>query len=577
MCLTVNLYRPGRMYGKNQKGSGMFQVPGSPLMETLYAGSYTPAAHSGTLFNLCVEEENLGSIPFAVLEQRVGKRVASIEVRGSKTLPDGTEVQVIWQVQGNSELGLPTEQDLDIFVALGVLTFRNQFAKTVHFQGREIARILNIAGVHGKFYNRLKLAMDRFIALRFRAIMQTDQSEDVKWLNVFQEASFSLDRKTGRCLGSITWTDKIIQSMDSGFFRLVDAKRYMMLDGLTTKYLYRYLAVAFERFDVVLIDARKLSTEHLGIIKPPKYFSRLLQTLEPTLEQLQREEVVGSWHIVSEKEWRMAIRRHPNYRPERQLLESGVAGMDDESRFQSSVQGLQAAGLPAELAAAMGKRAGSSPEGVQMLERAAHLLVRVVAEGVMLHAAQQILEKSFDAATSIDDCRETLDWLEIGLCYCEQKKGTAQALRNGAGLIVKLARDPQSRQRMSGGEFVRGLRTSFRRREAAAMRQHEDMVERELLGEYEQFAEREARRLLAEMPDEVRRQLHQEKISQMAPQERFQKLGKQLQQEEAESAVLTQVRRHQVAPFEKWRLRRLARQASLPFSPVSANELAAAV
>ena len=152
-----------------------------------------------------------------------------------------------------------------------------------------------------------------------------------------------------------------------------------------------------------------------------------------------------------------------------------------------------------------------------------------------------------------------------------------QALRNGAGLIVKLARDPQSRQRMAGGEFVRGLRSSFRRREAAAMRQHEDMVERELLGEYEQFAEREARRLLAEMPDEVRRQLHQEKIGQMAAQERFQKLGKQLQQEEAESAVLAQLRRHQVAPFEKWRLRRLARQATLPFSPVSANELAAAV
>ena len=26
-------------------------------------------------------------------------------------LADGTEVRVVWQVQGNSELGLPTEQD----------------------------------------------------------------------------------------------------------------------------------------------------------------------------------------------------------------------------------------------------------------------------------------------------------------------------------------------------------------------------------------------------------------------------------------------------------------------------------
>ena len=37
-------------------------------------------------------------------------------------LADGTEVRVVWQVQGNSELGLPTEQDLDIFVALGMST-----------------------------------------------------------------------------------------------------------------------------------------------------------------------------------------------------------------------------------------------------------------------------------------------------------------------------------------------------------------------------------------------------------------------------------------------------------------------
>src|ERR1039457_3421951 len=140
------------------------------------------------LVNLSVEEENLAAIPFAVLERRVGKRV------------------------GNNELGLPTEQDLDIFVVLGVLTFRNNFAKTVTFSGREIARMLNIKSVHGRFYQRLKLAMDRFIPLRFRALTATDQQEEVKWSNVFQEASFLLDRETGRCTGSITWTDKLIQS-----------------------------------------------------------------------------------------------------------------------------------------------------------------------------------------------------------------------------------------------------------------------------------------------------------------------------------------------------------------------------
>src|SRR5215467_1883683 len=129
------------------------------------------------LMNLSVEEENLAAIPFAVLERRVGKKVGKIEISGSKTLPDGTAVRVVWQVQGNNDLGLPTEQDLDIFVALGVLTFRNDFAKTVTFTGRELAKILDIGAVHGKFYKRLKLAMDRFIPLRFRALTETERSE----------------------------------------------------------------------------------------------------------------------------------------------------------------------------------------------------------------------------------------------------------------------------------------------------------------------------------------------------------------------------------------------------------------
>ena len=83
-----------------------------------------------SLLNLSVEEQNLASIPFAVLERRVGKTIGKLEFEGTKLLPDGTEVRVMWQIQGNNELGLPTEQDLDIFVALGVLTFQNNFQKT---------------------------------------------------------------------------------------------------------------------------------------------------------------------------------------------------------------------------------------------------------------------------------------------------------------------------------------------------------------------------------------------------------------------------------------------------------------
>ena len=57
------------------------------------------------LVNLSVEEENLAAIPFAVLERRVGKRIGKIEIKGTKVLPNGSEMEVVWQIQGNNESG----------------------------------------------------------------------------------------------------------------------------------------------------------------------------------------------------------------------------------------------------------------------------------------------------------------------------------------------------------------------------------------------------------------------------------------------------------------------------------------
>lgn len=521
-----------------------------------------------SLINLSVEEENLASVPFAVLERRVGKRVGKIEIKGTKLLPDGTEVRVVWQVQGNNELGLPTEQDLDIFVALGVLTFRNNFGKIVTFSGREIARILGISTVHGKFYQRVKLAMDRFIPLRFRALTATDKQEEVKWCNVFQEASFSLDRQTGKCIGSVTWTDKLIQSMDSGFFRLLDANRYMLLDGITAKHLYRFLAVAFEKTDVLLIDARKLATEHLGIVNPPKYLSRLMQTLEPAFEQLQRIEVLGSYHIVSPEEWRLALRLHPNYVAERKTLAATGAARDPESMRAWCQALLQKSGLPAKAAAAYCAAAVSYAD-FEFLERAGRILQSMVEEEVLPHVASSIVRGALDQGAGNQQGRDVLDWSEIALHVCRHKKRSGQALKNAAGLIIKIIKDPASRGRLVPEELERSLKENFRRREEAARRQFSDDNEREMILEYEQFRERMAETLFNEMPESRKAALRREKLELLRQQERFQRLPEDARQREADAAVLRELARKEVAPYEKWRLRKQAQQALLPFSTVA--------
>lgn len=520
-----------------------------------------------SLLHLSVEEENLAAIPFAVLERRVGKRIGKIEIQGTKILPDGTEALVSWQVQGNSELGLPTEQDLDIFVALGVLTFRNNFAKTVTFTGREIAKILGIQSVHGKFYQRLKIAMDRFIPLRFRGIAATERQEDVKWLNVFQEASFSLDRESGRCTGSVTWTDKLIQSMNSGFFRVLDAGRYMELDGITGKHLYRFLAVAFEKTELIVIDARKLSKEHLGILNPPKYLSRLMQTLEPAFDQLVRIEVLGSYHIVNSENWEIALHRHKAYVPERKTLLMQDPADTLELHRVCTQKLLERAGFPEKLAFRYCEAAQNRID-LYLLERAGRLLESFNEEGVLPHVGISLIRRAIDSGPAIEEARQTLDWCELALSVCRQKKNAGQNVKNPAGLLVKIAKDAEARRRIVSEETEQAILKGFRLREQAVWVQQQQEEQRALIFEYERFREQLAASLFEEFPESARQTLRKEKTELLKQQDRFDKIDAKAREQEVDELIRQDLARKEAPPFEKWYIRKRARQAVLPFETV---------
>ncbi len=517
-----------------------------------------------SLLNLSIEEENLAAIPFAVLERRVGKRIDKIEIKGTKVLTDGSQIRVVWQVQGNNELGLPTEQDLDIFVALGVLTFRNNFAKTVSFSGREIAKILNISSVHGKFYQRLKVAMDRFIPLRFRSLTETDRQEEVKWSNVFQEASFSLDRVTNRCTGVVTWTDKLIQSMDRGFFRAIDAGRYMQLDGITAKYLYRFLAMGFEKTDMVIIDARRLSIEHLGILNPPKYFSRLMQTLEPALDQLVRLGILGAYHVVSSDEWTLALHRHACYVPERKGLMIHSAANSPELNRAYCEKILEKAGVPAKAASGY-VVAVDQQGGFYALGRAAELLQAIKDEGVVPQVALSIIRRALDAGVTTAESRELLDWCEIAVELCRDKKRAGQVLKNSAGLLMKIVKDPESRRRLVTEDTEAALLQRFRQREQLALRQHEEAEKRTEVLEYEQYRQKTAQAALDDLTPAVRQVMRKEKAELLRQQDRFERLPVEAREREIDGMLLQDLARREVPPFEKWLLRKRAQQSMLPF------------
>jgi len=517
-----------------------------------------------SLVNLSVEEENLAAIPFAVLERRVGKRIGKIEIKGTKILPDGKEMEVLWQIQGNNELGLPTEQDLDIFVVLGVLTFRNNFAKTVTFTGREIARMLNINSVHGKFYQRLKLAMDRFIPLRFRALTATDQQEEVKWSNVFQEASFLLDRETGRCTGSITWTDKLIQSINNGFFRVLDAGRYMELDGITAKHLYRFFAVAFEKTDLIVMDARKLATEHVGILNLPHYFSRLMQTLEPAFDQLIKIQVLGSYNVISAEDWRIALHRHPSYVPERKSLMLQATVCPELSRARSQGM-LEKAGFSYKQAT-MWTAATETPEQLYALERAAELVVAMKQEGVLPHVASSYISRALEMGASTGEGQELLDWCEMALDICRQKQRTGQSLKNAAGLLVKIVKDPASRQRFLDEQMEAAAKERYRQRERAILRQNQEAEERALILEYEQFRQTMAQSLYDQLSEAAKQALAKEKSDVLRHDGRIERITPEMREREVTELILQDLAKSEVPPYSKWLLRKRAGQAVLPFA-----------
>jgi hypothetical protein len=526
-----------------------------------------------SILNLSVEEQNLASIPFAILERRIGKRVSKLELKGAKVLPDGSVLRAVWQVQGNTDLGLPTEQDLDIFVALGVLTFRQNFSKTVTFTGREIAKILNISSVHGKFYQRLKLAMDRFIPLRFRAITESEREEQVKWCNVFQEASFMVDKTTGRCMGAITWTDKLIQSMDSGFFRVLDAGRYMELDGITAKHLYRFLVVAFEETDLVLIDARKLATEHLGIFKLPQYFSRLMQTLEPALDQLIGIQVVGSYHVVSAEDWRIALHRHPNYEPERKTLLGQSPAAAVELGQECCHKFLERCGFSPKFAEECAGKV-TQRQDLYALERAGNLYQAMVAEGVLAHVATAVIKQAVAAGVA-GEGRDILDWCEIALDVCRQKKRLGQKLSNAAGLVVKIVRDPAARRGIVPEQLETSLKLRFRQQEEVALRQEVEAEERSLIQDYEAYRQQVAMGEFDQLPDTAREALRKQKAESLRQTERFEKIRPDARSAEIDTLILQDIARKHAPPYEKWLARRRVQQTVLPFLQPEVDSLRA--
>jgi flagellar biosynthesis GTPase FlhF len=184
---------------------------------------------------------------------------------------------------------------------------------------------------------------------------------------------------------------------------------------------------------------------------------------------------------------------------------------------------------------------------------------------VLPHVAISIIRGALDAGVTSAESAELLDWCEIAVHVCRQKRQAGQVLRNSAGLLVKIIKDPETRSRIVSEELEQALRTSYRRQQDAAERQHRENVEKSMILEYEHARMQLAEMLFQEMPDAKKAILRKQKAELLRQQERFQRISPEVQEREIDTAIVQEIARKEAPPYEKWRLRKQAQQAVLAF------------
>jgi hypothetical protein len=244
--------------------------------------------------------------------------------------------------------------------------------------------------------------------------------------------------------------------------------------------------------------------------------------------------------------------------------------MSPEMSRDSLVNMLETVGLPPKAAAGW-CAAAQSPEQLYNLERATHLLRAMKEEGVLPYVAASFISRALDQNDTAEG-RDLLDWCEIALEVCHQKKRSGQTLKNSAGLLVKILKDPEIRSRLVDPETERKTKLRFRQREQAILRQQEEAEERLLILEYEEYRQQQARRLFDEMTDAARQLHRKEKLELLQRDGRLEKISTAGRDREVDEMIIQEISRKDVPPYAKWLLRKKAMQATLPFTPLGSSQ-----
>jgi len=241
------------------------------------------------------DEMNLAEFPFATLLGRPDNRQAIVHT-GWITDQDGSRHEQSWIVRGLSGLGLPTEFDERVYVALMAVTAQHGFRdRRVPFSIYKLLKILDQEPSQ-RHYESVERALDRLKGVTIKAegaFFDNSRKEVVRtamafniidkyWLR-YREQDERVREEEG-VPAYIVWGEDIWKSFQGGYIKELDLAFFNALESPTARRLYRFLDKRMRYQDAYEIDIFELASR-MGMARYA-YPAHVKRKLQPAFDEL---------------------------------------------------------------------------------------------------------------------------------------------------------------------------------------------------------------------------------------------------------------------------------------------------
>ncbi len=241
------------------------------------------------------DEMNLAEFPFASLT-RQGNDQDAFTYEGWITDKAGKRLRQRWTVRGAGGLGLPTEYDERVVIALMAISADQGFeTRKIPFSVYQILQIMGTSRSK-RAYESVERSLERLVGVTIYAEGAFWDNGEKSWVKV--KSGFHLIdkywlayleedetvREAEGVPGYFIWSEDIWKSVQDGYIKYLDLNLYFSLNSPIARRLYRFLDKRMAYQNEYEIDIFDLSGR-LGMARY-KYPSKVLEKLQPALDEL---------------------------------------------------------------------------------------------------------------------------------------------------------------------------------------------------------------------------------------------------------------------------------------------------